>query len=108
MSAIDQLGFVSLDEIQNVFTYELAEIEQDLLRQGVPANHRVIVEWIDGIKLKLMSRAKDNLQKYLTTNPEVKKEMRDERAAKEAAETRIAWDQRVARNRQRAMQTSGE
>lgn len=108
MSAIDQLGFVPIDEIQNIFSSEMAEIERELRKNGCPTNPRLIVEWIDAIRLTLMSRARDNLTRYVQNNPEIKKEARDERAAREQQEARQTWEQRVMKSRQKNMINNGE
>lgn len=102
MSAIDQMGFIPLDELQNVFCTELQKIEHDLKVNGIPADKKIIVEFIDSIRLRLMSRAKDNLQKYLIHNPQIKAEIRQEKALKEAEDTRKTWQERVSKNRMKA------
>lgn len=103
MSAIDQLGFVTLDEIQDAVTYEMDVITQDIRVNGMPSNERVLMEWVDGIRLQLLKRARSNLSDYLHNNPHVRQEMREDRELKDTTDAHKDYLERVKKNRDRAM-----
>ena len=103
MSAFDQLGFVSLDDVQNVFITEIKKLEEDYKRQGVPTNPRVVFETLDAIRMTLMKRAKDNVKNYLLNNPHVRKEMREVKDARDQNVAQKSWKQRVQESREKAM-----
>lgn len=99
----DQLGFVSLDEIQNVFTTKLDEIEKKIF-PSCPSTERrsdqvFIMTALDGIRQELMKRAKSNLEHYLENNPQVKQEKRQTRAEEAETRNREAHDKRVSMGR---------
>lgn len=101
---IDELGFVPIDQIQNVFSDKLTEIEQDLERQGVPSDPRLIIEWIDDVRQSLMQRARSNVAEYVRKNPVVKvKERVAEKEEKEKAEKRKDWKESAIANRRAAI-----
>lgn len=103
MERFELLGFVDLNELQNVFATELAKIDENIrINGGVPQNHRIIIEWIDNIRLSLISKARNNMQGYLQKHPEIRQGIRDERQAKETTEARKSWKDRVEKNRERA------
>lgn len=107
MSAIDDLGFVTLDTIQDVFSYELTRVERDLQINGAPANSRIIVEWIDSIREKLMAQARGNVKDYVINNPHIRQEMRQEREFKDTQSQRKDYLDRIKESRDRAMLGQG-
>lgn len=94
-----QMGFVSLDEIQNVFTQKLSDVEQQLFRDCPTLERRAdqayIMTWLDGVRQELMKRAKGNLTHYLENNPKVKQAERASREQEAAAKNKNAYDDRV-------------
>lgn len=107
----DQLGFVTLDEIQNVFTDRLAKVEQELFR-GVPSLERrsdqaYIMTWLDNIRQELMKRARSGAQDYLTKNPKLKQQERQEKAQEAADKSRQSYEDRVRLGRQNFSRTYG-
>jgi hypothetical protein len=107
-SAIDQMGFVTIDEVQDAFVYEMNVIQQDLAVNGIPANEKIIIEWIDGIRLQVLKRAQSNLQAYIQNNPHVRQEIREERELKDVGDARLEYLDRVKKNRERAMMGHGD
>lgn len=95
MSSLLHLGFVPIREIQNVFTEKMRSIEQDLIRQGIPANHKNIIEMIDDIRLALHQRAETNILAFMKENPEAKK-IAHQKKAEAKAET-LSADPQVLR-----------
>lgn len=102
MNPFEGLGFVSIDEIQNAFTFQMDQIEDDLKRNGPPANHVIIIEWIDQIRQELMRRARHNLDQYLLFNPQVRQAAMETRELKDAKEAHLDYKDRVAKNREKA------
>jgi len=101
-SRFELLGFCDLQEIQNVFTTEMSKIDDEIRQNGVPQNHRLLVEWIDNIRLLLIKRAKRNMAAYLANNPEVKAMARDDRMAETAKAQTLTHKERIAKSRERA------
>lgn len=102
-SAIDNMGFITLDELQDAFTYEMDEIERDIAVNGMPSNPRVLIEWVDGLRMQCLKRARGNLKDYLRNNPHVRQEVRQERELKDVTDSRRDYMDRVKANRERAM-----
>ncbi len=98
MSALEQLGFVPIDEIQNIYITTLDKILEDIRVNGVPRNEKVIVDYMDEFRSQLMRRAKLNLLSYLKSNPQVKEEVRQEREAKTVESARMTHQERRAKN----------
>lgn len=103
-SKYDDLGFVPIEEIQNVFTIALTELEDEVMPEGTGIEKRHVLEFFDGLKYKLVNRSKYNLQEYLQQNPIVKAEVRKEKADEQSKKNRETWENRVANNR-RAMRS---
>jgi hypothetical protein len=98
------MGFVPLEEIRNVFIEALAKLEVDYVKtNGIPADFKTIIEDIDDIRRKLNSRAQYNLQHYLKSHPEVKKEQRDAKQENEAKKDTRDWKERVKSAREEAI-----
>jgi hypothetical protein len=71
----DSIGFVPIEEIQNVFTKAMQDIE-NRLRQLLPTIEARgelahVIDVIDDIRGRLMKRARDNLVAYIRQNPTV-------------------------------------
>lgn len=102
MALADQLGFLDLHSIQNIFTTEVDKIHEDVKINGLPTNKYVFFEMFDNIRLALLKNAKFNLQEYLKKNPDVKREIRMDRTAEETVQLRKSAEQRVKESRERA------
>lgn len=103
MKSFEYLGFVPIDEIQSTFTQEFRAIEDDIRINGMPHDHRIVVEWIDNIRLRLLQRARHNLDSYIKQNPHVRKEAMQVKAAADQEDTKRSWKDRVAQNKARAL-----
>lgn len=101
MSAFDQLGFVPVEEIQNAFTGELDTIERDLRLNGIPSDPRIIINYINDIRERLLSKARGNLKEYLRENPHIKQEVREEKKKLEETNYRETWEKRIEKSRAR-------
>lgn len=99
-SEYETLGFVPCDEIQNVFVMEMTKIELDLRKQGCPQNPALIIEWIDGIRLMLMQKAKFNIYEYIRKNPELKARINEKKANEEKTKEQKTWEERRSSRRQ--------
>lgn len=97
--AIDALGFVTLDVIQNVFTTEMTKIGEDLYINGIPRNERIVFEWFDQLRQRLLQRARTDIVDYLKNSPHVKEEIRQEREMAAQKDARMTWRERVEKNR---------
>lgn len=100
----DDLGFVTLDEIQNVFVEGLRNLEEKIL-PNVPAiearmDRAYITTAVDEMRLKLMQRARHNVQDYLTRHPVVRNEDRERREKESADKNKTNWENRVKLGRQ--------
>jgi hypothetical protein len=102
VSRYEMLGFCDLQEIQNVFTSELQKIDDDIRRNGPPTNHRLIIEWVDNIRLLLIKRAKHNLTHYLSNNPEVKAQIRLDKVDENVKAQAMDYKERIAKSREKA------
>ncbi len=104
-SAIDQLGFVTVDEVQNVFSYEVGKIEEDIAKNGFPLDHKIVMEWMDSIRLRLVQRARFNMDDYVKKNPEVRRQKREDKDANDAQSLKAqeTWQERVKVARQEAV-----
>ncbi len=103
---MNDLGFVPIEQIQDVFSFEMSEIEDDIKRNGIPADYKIIFDWIDGIRGKLMSRAKNNMDEYLRKNPIVVNKKRELREADNAQSKSMAenWQEKVKNTRRAAIE----
>ncbi len=103
---LETLGFVPIEEIQNVFTTKLTELEERILPSVGLTDSRpdrtYLLTWFDELKIALMTRARTNLKTYLTQNPAVKAADREARAAEAVAKNKEAWDARTKLGRQYA------
>lgn len=72
MADINNWGFLPVNEVMNIFSESLKNIEEDYKRQGVP-DLKLILEHIDNIRLQLIKRSKFNIESYLKNNPESRK-----------------------------------
>ncbi len=99
----DQLGFVSVEEIQNVFTTMKTELVQKILPFCPTIEARsdigIVVEFFDAIRATLMMRARDNVQDYIRKNPAVKQAEREKQADDSATHTRQTFEDRIRRGR---------
>ncbi len=101
---MNSLGFVPVDEIQNIFVQELREIEEDIGRNGVPMDKAIVFEWIDNIRLKVHARAQHNLDKYMRSNPIVVEKKREEKEEDTVKDTRKeSYIEKVKKNRDAAI-----
>lgn len=98
---IDEIGFVTLDDVRNIFTIELDRMESYLRHNGVPGRYQEILESMYEIRDKLIDLAKGNLKVYLQKNPDVKKEIRDKRMAETKKDEKIDWKDKVKENREK-------
>ena len=104
MKADPSLGFITLDDIQNVFAVEMNKMDEDIANNGYPQDPKILMDYIDELRLKLLMRAKDNLTDYLLGNPEVKKKAREQRDELEVKRsTSQGWKDRVSKNRDEAI-----
>lgn len=106
MSAIDERGFIPIDEVQNIFITELAKITQDLHVNGVPMDEKIIYEYIDTIRLRLMQKAKYNIDTYLKQHPSVRAEIRAEKENLEQTSGRKSYKERIKDSREKAIKYS--
>lgn len=105
MRDMDNLGFVPIEEIQNIFTTDLSAIEADIRRNGVPMDGKIIFEWFDGLKQKLYKRAKWHIDEYVRQNPIVKEKQREEKD-KPKANYKDRWEEKVKASRAQAVADS--
>lgn len=107
----EQMGFVTMDEIQNVFTTKLTELEQTVFTSCPSVERRsdqvYLMSFFDGIRQILMSRARGNLEHYLKTSPSVKAEERKTRADEAQDKNRQGYEDRVRLGRQNYGRTYG-
>lgn len=99
----EQLGFVSLDDIQNTFVVEFLEIENDFKRNGCPTDPKVFMDHMDHIRLRLIQKAQYNMSEYLKRNPEVRAEL-SKKKTEEPTQDNSKWQDRVKKNREAAIQ----
>jgi len=106
--AIDQLGFVSIEELQNIFCTEITKIEADLMQNGSPHDHKIIIEWLDSIRLRCFQRARFNVEQYIKRNPEVRKQNRELKEAedKESSAAKETWQEKIKVARQEAVRAA--
>lgn len=97
----DGLGFVPVDEIQSIFTHEATEIERDLRRNGVPANPKDILDYVDHIRATLIKRAKHNIDAYILAHPTIKKDAREAKVQTTTSDSRKTWEERRQKNVQK-------
>jgi phage terminase small subunit len=99
-----ELGFITMDDIQNVFSVEMSKMNDDITSNGYPQDPKILMDYIDELRLKLLMRARLNLQEYLHMNPEVKKKAREEKAQEEVKRvTSQGWKDRVSKAREEAI-----
>lgn len=103
MRDMEQLGFVPVEEIQDIFTTHLSQIEDDIRRNGVPLDGKIIFEWIDELRGKLYKRAKWNIDTYLRQNPQQKIKEHQEREKAPKASYKESWEEKVKAQRQQAI-----
>lgn len=104
MKADPSLGFITLDDIQNVFAVEMNKMDEDIANNGYPQDPKILMDYIDELRLKMLMRARLNLQEYLHMNPEVKKKAREEKAQEEVKRvTSQGWKDRVNKAREEAI-----
>lgn len=97
-------GFVSLDDIRNVFIIELEKLERNYSKINPgPPDYKTIIEDIDDIRRALLARAQRNLQAYVKSHPEEKRKKHEEKKAEEAQKDTRDWQDRVKANRQEAI-----
>lgn len=98
------LGFVSVDDIRNVFITELEKLEKNYkIINPNPPDYKTILEDIDDIRRALLARAKTNLQAYVKSHPEEKRKKHEEKKAEESQKDTRDWQDRVKANRQEAI-----
>lgn len=88
------LGFVPVEEINNVFVEQMTVFENEMRKNGIPANPAVLVEWLDGVRLKLFQKAKFNIETYIRRNPHIKKAQTEEKAADAKSNEQLTWESR--------------
>lgn len=103
MKDMENLGFVPIEEIANIFTTELSTIEADIHRNGVPLDPKIIFEWMDQIRGKLFKRAKWHIDEYVRQNPVQKVKEHQEREKTPKASYKESWEQKVKTARQQAI-----
>lgn len=98
------LGFVPIEEIQNIFVTEITAIEEDIARNGMPLDHKIVFEWFDQLRQQLFKRSKYNIEEYLKANPivkEAKKQERDQELSKSSRP--LGWEDKVKKAREQAI-----
>jgi len=103
MSAIETLGFVPIDEIQNIFITVAHKTEEYIKLNGMPRNEKDVIDILDEYRSQLMRRAKTNLANYLKNNPQVKQEIREEREAKTLESSRMTYQERREKAKEKAL-----
>lgn len=104
MSKDPDLGFITLDDVQNVFSVEMTKMNDDICNNGYPQDPKILMDYLDELRLRLMQRARLNLTDYLQGNPEVKKKARQEREQEEIRkQTATSWKDRVNKSRDEAI-----
>jgi hypothetical protein len=105
MNQYDSMGFVTVDEITNVFTEAMRELEAKIFPSCPSVERRsdqaYLMTFFDDIRLKLQSRARENLQSYLENAPQVKQAAREEKAAGQKDKSRLAYEDRIKTGRAR-------
>lgn len=95
----EQLGFVTIDEIQNVFTEQKTKLMQKILPYCPTIEARGDIQYVldefDATRALIVKRARDNVKEYLRNNPHVKQAERQEQAEKSAATTRQTYEDRI-------------
>lgn len=111
MSAFDALGFVPIEEVNNVRVTKLRELEEKLLPHCPTierrADHAFIMDFFEGIFLEMQKRARGNVEDYIKRNPQVKKEQRDARKAESTQRTMMSAEDRVKLGRAIALGQQG-
>ena len=99
----DSMGFVSLEDLTNVFTMKQDEMSSKIFPHLVHVEARceraMIQDFFDTIRLELQKRAKGNLDAYLRLNPAVKKEERQAKADEAADKNKAAYESRIKMGR---------
>lgn len=100
----DQLGFVTVDDIRNVFIVELEKLEKNYrLINPTPPDYKTILEDIDDIRRALLARARLNMKRYVESHPSEKKKAHEAKKVEEAQKDTRDWQDRVKANRQEAI-----
>lgn len=104
MSGDPDLGFITLDDVQNVFSVEMSKMNDDICNNGYPQDPKILMDYLDELRLRLMQRARNNLKDYLHKNPDVKKKERESRAVDEVKrQNSQGWRDRVNKSRDEAV-----
>lgn len=89
----DGIGWVSLQELRNVFTHELRELDKVIMPEGggTPWGTRMaILKHVESIQYRLMQRAKANYEMFLPVRQQPKASAKiEEASAKPAHEERL-------------------
>ncbi len=100
MNIFDGVGFIGLEDFNNVMTSEADELERDIRKNGMPAAPGLLFDMIDNIRLKVNARAKHNLDAYLKANPTIKKDVREAKDKTVVEDNKKTWQERVQKSRQ--------
>jgi hypothetical protein len=99
LTSANEFGFVTIHEIQNIFISHLREMEMDMRVNRVPANPKVIFDWVDEIRAEIISKARINVEEYLRQNPDLKKDAREAKLKNTDSDLRKSWQERVQKRR---------
>ncbi len=100
-SRIDtSLGFVPATEIRNVWTEAMMRLDQELWPARGPVPPRdVILEFVQDLQFRLLTRASSNLEKILGKSMGMKKAALDEATVAMSEAARAAREARMAKYR---------
>lgn len=94
-------GYISARAIQDVFTYRLSQLQHELLPPGTP-QRRLIIEWVDALRVELLSKADNMPQAKAQRKPQPKVAPRgaaESDGDELVPDSRDAYNAYVARNR---------
>jgi hypothetical protein len=99
----EQLGFVTLDDIMNVFTTKKTELVEKIIPWCPTIEARgdtqYVLDLFDSIRGELMRRARDNVRDYISKSPVMKQEDRERQAKESEDRNRMNYEERIRRSR---------
>ena len=98
MSDIFSPGFLSGRAIQDVFTEKMSQLQHEILPLGTP-NRRQIIEFVDGIRVRLLGRCEALPQPKAKAKPQPKALEKTADGELPPPDSRADYDAYVARHR---------
>lgn len=98
--SLNSLGFVTYEEIVNIFTELLRDIDENVWPMGTPGSRHHLIQRIDSVKYQLVNRARHNIREWVEKNPTTKAATRQERDDQAAEKNRLTFQERVRRSRE--------